>query len=66
LGIPPAQALMVGDSFEKDILAANAVGISAVWFNERTKDNRNERLHFTIHTLPDLVEWFSKPNDGKQ
>jgi FMN phosphatase YigB (HAD superfamily) len=61
-----SQALMVGDSFAKDVLAANAVGIAAVWLNERTPEQRNATAHFTIHTLPDLIEWFSKPNDGKQ
>jgi putative hydrolase of the HAD superfamily len=60
LGIEPSNALMIGDTFEKDVLAANAVGILAIWFNERTKEERNSEKHITTHSMNDLLEWFSK------
>lgn len=54
LRIPPAQALMVGDGFEKDIRAANAVGIFAVWFNPRSDETRQTSLHTTVHSMSEL------------
>jgi putative hydrolase of the HAD superfamily len=54
LGIPASEALMVGDSFEKDVLAANAVGIFAIWFNPRSDENRTDELHVTVHSMPEL------------
>jgi len=58
LGIPASDALMVGDSFEKDVQAANAVGISAVWFNPRSDEFRNGKLHTTIHSMGELRAFF--------
>jgi len=58
LGIPASDALMVGDGFEKDILAANAVGIFAVWFNPRSEETRNGELHITVHSMWELKEFF--------
>jgi putative hydrolase of the HAD superfamily len=59
LGISPAQALMVGDSFEKDVLAANAAGMAAIWFNERSPEQRTGALHLTVHSMDELRAWFS-------
>lgn len=58
LGIPAANALMVGDSFEKDVQAANAVGIFAVWFNPRSNDIRQGDMHVTVHSLQELRTFF--------
>jgi HAD superfamily hydrolase (TIGR01509 family) len=33
LGVEPAHAVMVGDSWAADVLGARAAGIAAVWFN---------------------------------
>ena len=33
LGTPPAEAVMVGDSWSADVIGARAAGIRAVWFN---------------------------------
>ena len=38
LNIPATEALMVGDGFQNDVEASNAVGIFAVWFNPRSED----------------------------
>jgi putative hydrolase of the HAD superfamily len=32
-GVGPAEAVMVGDSWENDIQGARAAGVRAVWFN---------------------------------
>jgi len=54
LGVPPADALMVGDGFEKDVQAANAVGIFAVWFNPKTDESRNGEMFVTVHSMREL------------
>jgi FMN phosphatase YigB (HAD superfamily) len=51
---------MVGDSFEKDVLAANAVGIFAVWFNPRSEAIRTGELHVTVHSMRELLEFVTK------
>jgi putative hydrolase of the HAD superfamily len=59
LGIPASEALMVGDSFEKDIQAVNAVGIFAVWFNPNSSETRKSDLHITIHSMQELRMFFN-------
>jgi len=65
LGIAASHALMVGDGFEKDILAANAVGIFAVWFNPRSKETHQSDVQFTVHSMGELAEYF-KSLDGNK
>ena len=55
IGARPADAVMVGDHFENDVLAVNAVGVDAVWFNPTTVENRTGEQHQTIHDLRDLL-----------
>jgi putative hydrolase of the HAD superfamily len=62
LGIPASEAMMVGDGFEKDILAANEVGIFAVWFNPRSDENRESDLHITVHSMGELLAFFRAMN----
>ncbi|HSB01051.1 MAG TPA: HAD family hydrolase [Anaerolineales bacterium] len=57
--IPASETLMVGDGFEKDVLAANAVGIFAVWFNQRSDETRKDDLHVTVHSMQELVAFFT-------
>ena len=58
LGIPASDALMVGDGFEKDVQAANAAGIFAVWFNPRSEETHKDELHVTVHSMEELREFF--------
>lgn len=58
LKIQPAEALMIGDSFEKDVLAANQVGIAAVWFNPSTPEKRNGAGFVTVNSLAELLARF--------
>ena len=59
LRIPASEALMVGDGFEKDVQASNAVGIFAVWFNPRSDETRKNDLHVTVHSMRELYEFFN-------
>jgi FMN phosphatase YigB (HAD superfamily) len=58
LALAPEQVFMVGDHFEADILGANALGIRAVWLNDKGEDKRSGDLYRTIQgldELPDLI-----------
>jgi putative hydrolase of the HAD superfamily len=61
LGLEPQKVLMVGDSFEADVLGANQSGIRALWFNHRSDEERTGELYKTIHDLRELdnalMEW---------
>ena len=63
LAIPASDALMVGDGLEKDVQAANAVGIFAVWFNSKSGENREGDLHITIHSMAELLTFFKSLED---
>jgi len=57
--------LMVGDGFEKDIQAADAVGIFAVWFNPRSEETRTGELHVTVHSMRELLDFFKSLGGNK-
>lgn len=59
IGITASQALMIGDSFEKDVLSANQAGIQAVWFNKRTSENRQDSLYTTVHSMEELQNFLA-------
>ena len=54
---PASDALIIGDGFERDVLAANAIGIFAIWFNPRTFEVRKGELHVTVHSLKELCDF---------
>jgi putative hydrolase of the HAD superfamily len=58
LHIPADGALMVGDHFAKDVQAANAVGLSAVWFNPKSDETRKGDLYTTVHSTQELLVLF--------
>lgn len=58
LCVSPSDVLMVGDGFEKDVRAANAVDIFAVWFNTSSDETRKGDLHITVHSMPELRAFF--------
>jgi HAD superfamily hydrolase (TIGR01662 family) len=62
LGARPEEAVMVGDSFEKDVAAAVRVGMRAVWFNPRTPEVREDVMFRTIHRLEELPNLLSRKN----
>jgi putative hydrolase of the HAD superfamily len=55
LGANPADVLMVGDSFENDVLGANRVGIRAVWLNSKDTETKTGKMYQTIHALRELI-----------
>jgi putative hydrolase of the HAD superfamily len=59
LDVPASDVLMVGDSFEKDVQIPNSLGIFAVWFNQRSDEIYNHKLHTTIHSMVDLQTFFN-------
>ena len=58
LDISASDALMVGDGFEKDVQAANAVGMFAVWFNPLSNEGCRGDLYVTVHSMQALYAFF--------
>lgn len=58
LNVPPTETLMVGNSFERDVQDANAVGIFAVWFNPDSEEIRSANSHSTVHSMQGLRLFF--------
>ena len=58
LSIPAIDALMVGDSFEKDVLIPTTLGIFGVWFNPRSEKRHNGKRNLTVHSMSELREFF--------
>jgi putative hydrolase of the HAD superfamily len=58
LQISASDALMVGDSFEKDVQVPNALGMCGVWFNPRLEEYRKDDLHDTFHSMRELQVYF--------
>ncbi len=56
LKLPPRSICMVGDSYEADVLGANACGMRAIWFNEHSLEECSGELQRTIHDLRALPE----------
>jgi putative hydrolase of the HAD superfamily len=54
LSVDRSQVVMVGDDFEADVIGANQSHIKGVWFNERTRENKQSPLYRTIHDLQNL------------
>ncbi len=51
LGLAPERVIMIGDSFENDVLGANRSGLRAIWFNQQTGEVRRDKLQRTVHRL---------------
>jgi len=58
LGTPASDVLMVGDSFEKDVLDPNSLGIDAVWFNHESGVSQSSDRHETVHSMKELLSFF--------
>jgi putative hydrolase of the HAD superfamily len=54
LGMDRENVVMVGDDYVEDVLGANRSGIRAIWFNERSNEERVSEAHRTIHELKEL------------
>jgi putative hydrolase of the HAD superfamily len=61
LEVPPQEAIMVGDSLEKDCAPAHAMGMTTVWLRHRDFNNTDAALldsaDFTIEGLEELKDF---------
>jgi len=58
LHISASDALMVGDSFEKDVQLPNLLGMFGIWFNPGTKESCEDVLCITVHSMHELKTFF--------
>lgn len=58
LNIPASEALMVGDSFEKDVMEANKAGIAAIWLNYRSEEVQSSISYASVYTMGELLSYF--------
>lgn len=66
LNSQPNHMVMIGDSFSSDVQGAVQAGLSAIWFNPLSKEQRQGAVYCTVHALSEiegvLQSWF--PNNG--
>jgi len=55
LGANPDELLVVGDSFESDVLQPVEAGFNALWFNFSSAEERSGKGYATIHQLEDMI-----------
>ena len=60
----PSDVLMIGDNFENDIVGANRVGISGIWLNQKSAEDRTGKRYQTIHSLRELLALFDETRDA--
>jgi len=62
LGIAPRDALVIGDSYERDIVPAKSIGCVTVWLRGRSwkEPSETSSADFVIHSLADVYS-FLKP-----
>jgi putative hydrolase of the HAD superfamily len=65
LGILASETLMVGDSFEKDVLDTNSLGIFAIWFNPKSEETRSNQMYVTVHSMEELLAFFESLDQYK-
>jgi FMN phosphatase YigB (HAD superfamily) len=58
LEVRASDALMVGDSFEKDVLDSNSLGIYSIWFNPRSDETQSSEMYVTVHAMEGLLSFF--------
>ena len=61
LNVPASEVVMIGDGFEKDVQAANNLGIFAIWFNPRSEETSTNEYHVTVHELKGVIDFFETP-----
>ncbi len=75
LGLPPKQAVMVGDMLGADILGARDLGIPSIWITRRADVAANREAQDTIRPdatvkelseIPELVEEWNRRRAGEE
>lgn len=58
IGLPPSQALLIGDSLVSDISGGSEYGIDTCWFNQKEKPNTlSVPVTYEIHSLWELEDF---------
>lgn len=68
LGLKAAEVVVVGDSFDKDILPARAAGCQTVWLRGEgwTEEDHDENVpNHTIHAINELLARYIEDTRGK-
>lgn len=55
LNVDPKECLVVGNSYERDIVPASQAGMLAVFFNEKVQAGDFSIADFLIHSMPELM-----------
>lgn len=55
LACAPTEALMIGDSYVKDIIGANALGISGIWINHKKENKPELKGLTTVFQFEDIL-----------
>jgi FMN phosphatase YigB (HAD superfamily) len=67
-GVPgqPHEAVMIGDSPDRDIAGARAVGMHALWVRtgRRQEPTDNEAAHAILERLEELLPWLEQQTSG--
>lgn len=55
--VPKKKMLMIGDGFKPDILGSSDVGIDAIWYNHKRREQKQKTMHLKlmIHQLDELL-----------
>jgi FMN phosphatase YigB (HAD superfamily) len=53
----PNQVLMIGDSFDNDVVAASNIGMNAIWLNLKNSENKNCDKYITAHSFNEADEY---------
>ncbi|MFZ6032657.1 MULTISPECIES: HAD family hydrolase [unclassified Melioribacter] len=58
LGVNPNNAVMIGDSYNNDIVPAKLIGCKTIWINNRgwNEQNENDKADFIIKSFKELPE----------
>lgn len=55
IDVEPGEIMMVGNSYEKDIIGASIAGMKTVFFNEKRKFGEFVHADFIIYSMEDLL-----------
>jgi putative hydrolase of the HAD superfamily len=60
INITPAECVMIGDNYQKDICGAKAVGMSTIFFNEKNESGDYTDADAVIVSMQELRETMNK------
>lgn len=63
LGWPDGGVIVVGDDLERDILAAEQIGLKAYWISSAGNADQNNQFNITKGDLSDILSWIDSFSD---